>query len=494
MTVAPSVIARMRALQVQRPEMAFGLPQVPAGVIPERIYSGRGSYQSRETFVLAMDEAYEPRATFLNQAFAGQGFLGYAFLSELTQRAEYRAMSERVAFEMVRKWVRLKSASDQDKTDEIAIIDKKLKEFKVRQLFRIAAIHDGFFGRGQLYVKIAGASKSQKELGSPLLLSRYKIAKGSLKGFKIIEPIVTFPYEYNSSDALADDYYVPRSWFVLGQKVHTSRLLTFVSRPMPDLMKPAYNFGGMSMSQLGMDTVNNWLSTRSSVNQMIRSYSTSGFKTKMGDALTGGSGDDMLNRIELFVEGRDNQGAMILDKDEEFFQYNTPLSELSKLQAQAQEHMAAIAHTPLIILTGISPSGLNASSEGEIRVFYDYIHDMQEAIFRENLETVIRLIQMSEFQSIDDDITFEFEPLMEPDVEKLARIRKSDADACAEYEALGAVSAMEVRKKLAKDPESGFEGLNVDDPVPDVDPAIELKKAPLLAAAQGLKNPTGFMG
>src|SRR5208337_3356472 len=114
-----------------------------------------------------------------------------------------------------------------------------------------------------------------------------------------------------------------------------------------------------------------------------------------------------------------NQGLMVLDKDsEEFFQFTSSLSELSKLQAQAQEHMASICHVPLIVLLGISPSGLNATAEPELRTFYYYVHDLQEAIFREPLEKIIKLIQISEFQSMDDDITFDFEPLWQADVEK----------------------------------------------------------------------------
>jgi hypothetical protein len=481
MKINPNVKAMLEALSSgTKAAFPFGPVDLLPGVVPEKTK-------------VAMDEALAPVYGYLNQAFTGLGFPGYAYLSELTQRSEYRNMSERVAFEMTRKWIRLKSVSDQNKTEEIKVIERKLKEFKVRDLFRQAAVHDGFFGRGQLYVKIRGANKTQRELQSQLLLSKYKIAKGTLQGFKIVEPIVTFPYDYNSNDALADDYYVPRAWFVLGQRVHDSRLLTFVSRPLPDLLKPAYNFGGISMSQLAIESVNNWISTRDSVNRMISAYSTSGIKTNLGDVLSGGEGAEFLARMEIYTTGRDNHGVLALDKDsEEFFQYNVPLNGLDKLQAQAQEHMASVAHTPLIILLGISPTGLNASSEGELRTFYDYVHDMQECIFRANLEKVIKLIQLSEFQAIDDDITFDFEPLWQMDAEKLAQIRKSDADAGVEYMAAGVLSSLDERKRLAKDPQSGYEGLDVDEDIPEPNPELTKGKDPLLAKVEGLESGGGF--
>ena len=479
MTIDAGFLARMKAMQVDRPAAPWRLPDLPPGVVPEKAR-------------LAMDATAEPMFAYLNRAFAGLGFLGYPFLGELMQRAEYRNVFQRVSFEMTRKWIQLKSASSQSKTEEMKIIEQRLKEFKVRSWFRLAANHDGAFGRGQLYIKMKGARATKRELASPLLESRYKIPLHSFQGLKIVEPIVTFPFEYNSSDPLADSYYAPRSWYVMGQQVHDSRMLTFISQPLPDLLKPAYNFGGMSMSQLCMETIENWLSTRQNVNRMIQGYSTSGIRTKMGDALTGGDGEDLMNRADLFVAGRDNLGCLILDKDtEEFFQYNAPISGLDKLQAQSLEHISAVSQLPLIILTGISPSGLNASSEGEIRVFYDLIHDRQESIFREPLEKIIRIIQLSEFGCIDPDVTFDFEPLWQADVEKLARMRKSDADAGVELIAAGVISAKEHREKMAKDPDSGYEGLDVDAELPEPDPNLVMGKDPLLAKTEGLEKPMG---
>lgn len=479
MRIDPGFLAKLRALEVLRPERAWGLPDLPKGVMPEKAR-------------LAMDAANEPMFAYLNQAFAGMGFLGYPFLSELTQRAAYRNATQRVAFEMVRKWIRLKSESGQKKDAEIKILTQRMKEHKIRGWFRMAAIHDGFFGRGQLYVKIKGARRSARELASPLLESRYKIPLGSFQGLKVVEPLYTFPFEYNSSDPLADSFYAPRSWFVLGQRVHDSRMLTFISQPVPDLLKPSYNFGGMSMSQLIMETVENWLSTRKNVNRMIQGYSVSGVKTKMADVLNGGNGDALLDRADFFAAARDNFGMMLLDKDsEEFFQFNAPISGLDKLQAQALEHISSDSQLPLIILTGISPSGLNASSEGEIRVFYDLIADRQEILFRENLEKIIRLEQLSEFGCIDPDITFDFEPLWQPDAEKLGRIRKADADSAVEMIAAGVISAQEERARIAKDPNSGYDGLDVDDDIPAPPDALVQGKDPLLAKVEGLTKPMG---
>ena len=196
-----------------------------------------------------------------------------------------------------------------------------------------------------------------------------------------VEAVWTTPAGYNALDPAAPDFYKPSSWFMLGQEVHASRLMTVVTRPLPDILKPAFNFAGMSLSQLAEPYVDNWLRTRQSVADLINNFSTTALKTSMDQILQGDDdGADLLNRADLFTATRSNKGLMLLDMErEELVQINTPLSGLHELQAQSQEHMCSVSRMPAIILTGISPSGLNASSDGEIRIFYDWIAAQQEA-------------------------------------------------------------------------------------------------------------------
>ena len=420
----------------------------PSGVAPAR-------------HVLACDAAWSTTLGGSTGAvlFSGMGFPGFPYLTELTQITEYRDMSERVAYEMVRKWIKLRSVSGTDRSEETKVIERAMRRLKVRDLFRQAAIMDGFMGRAQIFIDCGDTEGP--ELKTPLMLNSFKIQKGSLRGFKMVEPITTYPAQYNASVPLQQDYYVPSSWFVYGQEVHASRLLTFVSRPLPDLLKPAYNFSGMSLSQLAQPYVDYWLNTRDSVGALLRNFSTCVYLTNMDDVLSGGSGQNFIARAQAFVQMRDSQGLMVLDKNKEQFEkHDTSLAGLDKLQAQAQEHMAAVAKTPLSILLGITPTGLNASNDGEVRTFYDYVGDLQEALFRGPLEVIIKVIQLSELGYMDDDITFDFAPMMAMTEKERSLIRKADADCAQIYDVLGAVSPEEIRENLINDPESGWNNLS----------------------------------
>lgn len=438
-------------------------PELPPGV--------RASDWASDQTYMATDSAITFAVDYAAQHYGDVGFPGYPYLAQLNLISEYRSPSETTAMEMTRKWIKIVSHGDGDKSGKVEDIEAAMKRLNVRAAFEKCALLDGQFGHAQLYIKIKGQQDDDKRM-LPLIVSSATIKKGDLEGFVVIEPLWTTPYAYNSNDPTAPDFYKPREWFVLGKRTHASRLLSFISRPVPDMLKPAYNFGGLSMTQLMEPYVRAWQRTRDSVSELIHAFSITGILTEMGDTLQGGTGDGLFNRMDLFNKTRDNRGLMVLNKDtEEMFQFNAPLSGLDKLQAQAQEHMAAPSHTPLVKLLGISPTGLNPSAEGELDVYDDYIAAMQENLFRVPLKTVINIIQLSEFGEIDESIDFEFVPMKQLDGEDLAAVRKSDAEAAATYIAAGVLDPLEERTRLAADPHSGYTNIDVGKlPEPPADP------------------------
>lgn len=462
MKISPEAVA---AIQPKQPR-EFQQYRPPKGVIPAAIESG----------VLAMDSA--PYSE-LNDAYAmGMGygsfdsFPGYPYLAAMAQKPEYRKMVGTLAEEMTRKWIKLRTVGDDDKSDRIKAISDALERFNVRDKFREAAEHDGYFGGGQIYIDVlspknVSAWTDDNELQSKLFISDKKIAKGSLKGFQVIEPVWTYPGVYNAQNPLSPDFYKPTEWFVMGKTVHASRMIDFVSRQVPDLLKASYNFRGLSLVQIAEPYVNNWLRTRDSVSDMIHSFSIPVIGTNMSTVLQGGGAESLIARLQMFNQCRDNRGAFAKDNDatspETVEFVNAPLSGLDALQAQSQEQMAAVSSIPLVKLLGVTPSGLNASSDGEIRVFYDYIHSLQQSMFKHPLKRILEIIQLNEFGDIDPDITFEFEPLYEMSAKERADIRKVDADTDAVYISNGALSGNEVRQKIADDPDSPYHSLDISD-------------------------------
>ncbi|OIN06087.1 hypothetical protein BFS86_19470 [Shewanella algae] len=428
---------------------------------------------------MAMDNAIDGVQSWAN-SFASAGymtegitFLGYAYLSELAQRPEYRVMSETIASEMTRKWIQFTSSADEgeDKSERIKELEAEFKRLNVRDLFCRATEQDGFFGRGHIYID-TGDTDDPEELNKSIgngwdKLSVAKMKKKPIKALRTVEAVWCYPTSYNSNDPLKDNWYRPDSWFVQAKTVHSSRLLTFIGREVPDLLKPTYSFGGLSISQMAKPYVDNWLQTRQSVNDIISAFSVFVLGTDM-ETIVQADGQQLFARAELFNNLRDNRGLMMINKDSETFaNVSAPLGGLDQLQAQSQEHMAAVSHIPTVKLLGIQPAGLNADSEGVMRSFYDYIGAYQEHLYRDQLRRLLGLIMISLWGKVDKTIDFEFVPLWSLDEKSEAEVDKIEAETDQILVDTGAISPEETRKRIADEPGSKYAFIDVDD-VPDL--------------------------
>ena len=437
-------------------------------VMPDRVFQRPAPLPGVLPAGMALDAAL-PSVDVLN-AYAmeqmfheGLGFLGYPYLAELSQRAEYRTIASIWAEHCTRKWIRIKG--DDEKVKEL---ESALDDLKVRDLFREAIEKECLFGRMQMFLDF-GDWDDDVEMAAPLAMKAEKIGPTRpLKRIGMIEPMWSYPGPYNAQNPLAPSFYKPLTWYVSGRTVHASRMLTLVGHSVPNMLKPAYAFGGLALTQLCKPYVDNWLRTRQDVSDLVHAFSVMVLKTDMGQVLQGGPGDNLFTRIDLFNKMRDNRGTFVVDNNsEEFENVSAPIAGLHELQAQSQEHMSSVSGIPLVILLGITPSGLNASSEGEIRVFYDRIMAYLQRVVAEPMLTIMDAVQLSLWGKIDPEITFEFESLWEMSDKDKADIRKSDAEADATYIDAGVVDAEEVRERLRNDETSLYHGVDLTGPAPE---------------------------
>lgn len=406
----------------------------------------------------------DPMGAFAAQQLfhEGLGFVGYPYLAELSQRAEYRRIASIWAEHCTRKWVKV--VGDDDKAKKI---EAELDRLEVRARYREAIEKECFFGRMQLFLDFGDWSNAA-ELATQLRLKPEKInEKRPLKRLGLVEPMWSYPGLYESVNPMAPDFYKPSQWFVSGMTVHASRLITMVGHEMPNMLKPVYAFGGVSLTQMCKPYVDNWLRTRQSVSDIVHSFSVMVLKTDMDQVLQGAPGDALFKRVDMFNKTRDNRGTFVIDKNvEEFENVAAPISGLNDLLSSSQEQMSSVSGIPLVFLLGVTPSGLNASSEGEIRVFYDSVAAYVEKVCGPGLRTILEVVQLSLFGEIDPAITFEVVPLWDMSDKDKADIRKSDAEAHATYLREGVVDAGEVRECLANDETSLYHGIDLSGAAP----------------------------
>lgn len=438
---------------------AYALPETLGGV-PQDIE-------------LALDSCFAPVATMLQHSLddlSSEGipmFPGYGVLTGLAQNGLIRAGVETRANEMTRKWGEIiVSGGDDDTDDKQARADEleaEITRFEIQKLFNEAACMCGYYG-GCLYYLDTGIEP--KDMVTPLILSEATFRAGSLKGFKLIEPYLVSPGIYNSTYPMAPDYFKPDIWYIQGTPVHTSRLLYFAENDLPSMLKPAYNFFGLSLTQKVLDAVSHFTACRESAARLLQKYAVTVFKTDMSQVLSGGMDDTINRRVQYFVQNRDNDGCATIDKNnEDLVVMTTSLAGVTDLVRQAQEYVAAMFNEPVTKMWGLSPAGFS-TGDSDLRNHYDNIETLQSKMFSVPMKRVLDVLQMNKYGEIDKDIRFEFAPLSEEDEGKQITNNKAKAEMLIALTDANMISPEEGRQVLIDDPDSGFGNLP---PYPPVD-------------------------
>lgn len=386
-------------------------------------------------------------------------FLGYPALQDISQNGLIRACIETVADDMTREFGTVKGTEEQ-----VNILNTELSRFSIRKVLHQVAEMVGYFGGCMVYID-TGADDAQRQLPLNISTMSKELGKDRLVGFVVVDPINVYPGAYNSIDPLRTDFYKPEYWFVMGKKVHASRLIRFVANEVPQLYKPVYNFFGIAQAQILWDYVIHFSQCRKATADMITKYSRTVFKTNMADTLFQAGGTQEIDkRAYLMAKYQSNDALTVIDKEEEdIVNIATPMSGLTDIGRQALEFLASINRTPAVKLLGISPSGFNATGQSDIRNYYDHIKSQREKLYTEAMQVILKCLQLNVFGMIDPAIEFEWDELGQEDEAVIAGTQKTKADTMAVLLDRSVISPEEARQKLSADKDSGFDDIDPDD-------------------------------
>lgn len=395
-------------------------------------------------------------------------FLGYMTLAELSQDGVIKAGVDLRADEMTRRWIEFMYKGESG-DDLINQLEDDIDRLHVQKVFREAIKMCGFYGGCLVYIDVGNVSN--EELKLPLGGDTDTIKPDSIQGLKIIEPFYIAPCRYDCSNPINKNYYVPQSWLVNGVEIHASRFLYFAEDKPPTLLAPSYNFFGVPLAQTVLDAVMGFEETSKAAARLLSKCSCAIFKTDMNEVLSGGSGSNIQKRIAYFAVNRDNDGVMTIDKEaEDIVIAQQNLGGVTDIVRQQMDIVAAMFSEPAVKLWGLTPSGLNATGDIDMRSHYDHINAVQERIMRDPLEYLVSLLQLNRGKEPDENLSFDFVSLSDEDEKLNAEIQKLKVDTMAELFDRGIISGEECRHVIATDEESGFDDIDED---AEIDPLME---------------------
>ena len=440
---------------------AFSLPVTLGAPKEERerlnmAFDGMGGFDAIKTSLIQ-------HAEDLGE-FPFTSFVGYGALQQIAQNGMIRACISTVADDVTRKWITITGGDETDPEIIKELQDIQESTYHLRDIFHEASITAGYMGGAFIYIN-TGAS--EKDLELPLMINEVsaELEKGTPLQFVVIDPVNVTPGDYNSDNPLRKDYMQPKWWWVLGKKIHHSRLLPIVDNVPPVLLKPSYNFLGIPQAQILWDYVAHFNNCRVYTADLLKKISLLVIQTDTTAIMgTPGGIRDFDIRMQVLQRYRDNNSVFVCDKtDEAVSNVQTTITGCTDIVRQSLEMIACINRTPAVKLLGISPSGFNATGESDLKNYYDHIKSNQE-LKRNALQVCLNAIQIVKYGKIDRSISFEFNELGEENASAKAMTANTKMNTLVAASSSNAISAEEMRTAIKQDPDFGLDFIPDDIP------------------------------
>jgi phage-related protein (TIGR01555 family) len=203
--------------------------------------------------------------------------------------------------------------------------------------------------------------------------------------FYRIQPVAGFSSEAQSrAKALAS----------LGMTIHETRVVRFGGQ-LTSRRDRIQNAGcDFSIYQGSMKALqqceNNW----DSVCQLMSDMSQGVFSIEgLIKMLAAGNEQALLTRMQALDKGRSTARAIVLDADKEKFErVPTPMSGVDEIMMRSWQYLAATYEMPMTVLWGVSPAGMNATGESDIRLWYDNVQAHRELDLGPPMLRILRLL------------------------------------------------------------------------------------------------------
>ena len=393
-------------------------------------------------------------------------FIGFGALQQIAQNGMIRACVQTVADDITREWIEVKGGDDTPQEDVRRLEDLLESKYHLKELFHSVAATVGYMGGAFIFIDTGAEGE---DLSLPLRISSLsaEMSEGMALRFTLVDPVNVSPGDYNAANPLQPDYMRPKCWWVLGQKVHASRMISVFDNPPPLLLRPSYNFLGIPQAQILWDYVLHWNECRIYTADLLKKISLLVMQTDTQAIFgTPGGVQSFDIRMQALQRYRDNNSVFVCDKqDEQVSNVQTSTAGCTDIVRQSLEMIAAINRTPAVKLLGISPSGFNATGEADLKNYYDHIRTKQE-ILRPAIEQCLKAREIVEAGTIDPSITFEFKQLGTDNDSARAMNAQTRINTLGAALDRQVISPEEMRAAVKADPDMGLDF--IDDEMPDM--------------------------
>lgn len=284
------------------------------------------------------------------------------------------------------------------------------------------------------------------------------VKPGKYKGISQVDPYWMTPLmsEESIQSPAGIHFYEPTWWQIGAKRYHRSHLIISRHAEVPDIIKPAYLYGGVPLTQQIFERI--YAAERTANEAPLLAMTKRMNVVKMDLDKVFKDPAKFMERMTQQVQLRDNYGQRFIGTDDDYQQHETSLADLDATIMTQYQLVSAIAEVPATKLLGTSPKGFGASGEYEEASYHELLAGLQCNDGTPILKRHYELLSRSEFGG-KYTIEPHWNPLDEPTEEQVANINKTKSDTYATLQGTGAIDGEDIRETLTKDPQSGFAGL-----------------------------------
>lgn len=176
----------------------------------------------------------------------------------------------------------------------------------------------------------------------------------------------------------------------------------------------------------------------------------------MGQLMAAGQEDLVRKRMALVDAGRSLLNSVAVDSEDSYDVLNLSVSGIGEFVSELKTNLAACTQTPVSILFGQSPSGLQATGQSDLESHYGNVQRVQQWSALPALESLVRMIYRQRGISEPAKWQVKFNPLWVMSEKEDAEIQeakarrlKTTAEAMVQIDGLAILDRDEIRRATA---------------------------------------------
>lgn len=267
-----------------------------------------------------------------------------------------------------------------------------------------------------------------------------------------------------------------------GVEIHASRIVVFPGIRVSRRQITTQSGWGDAVLTRCRETLRDFQTSWAAAGLLVADFAQAVWKIKgLAEIIALDKDKELHARIDAMTLAQSTVRATVIDADgEEYERKQTPVNGLPELLDRFATRLAASADTPVTLLMGMSPAGLNATGESDIRTWYDRVKSMQNRKLRPAIERIVRVAFAALGVEEPEDWSIEFNPLWQPNEQEQAQARLTQMQVDVGYIDAQVISTQEVRKARFGGRKYSFD-TPIDHEMPVPPPVEEVEQDPQYA-------------